>query len=392
MDYSPRKIDIKLLRQIVKATPPERPQEIRDSAQGLVLRHQPSGHASLYAVAGRGQRKQICKATDIVDDTLPQTLRWAINEARKFQGKAAAGELEPRALKQQIPTLRQFLTGGDKGRCFSEAVRPLEIQRLVAAFPDLLDRPLDKIVPLDLARWTRHRISAGMMPSSTLRMARMINSALERAVEWKIINANPISRQIRSKKSRIKIADIGLEAIEHRVRFLSDDEEQRLRAVLQRRRGYLQPAVLVSMHTGLRRGELAQLTWACIDFASKVITVKATTAKSGKARHVPMNDEVIELLRGWRSKDAQPTDFVFTTRRGMPITTTARVWKNLMREASITNFRWHDLRHVFASKLVMRGVDLYVVKELLGHSSIMHTQIYAHLMPGKHHDAVARLV
>src|SRR5262249_47923022 len=149
-------------------------------------------------------------------------------------------------------------TGGGHCRCFSEAVRPLEIQRLVTAFPDLLDRQLDKIVPLDLARWTRRRISGGIIPSSTLRMARMLNSALERAVEWKIINANPIARQIRSKKSRTKIADIGLEAIEHRVRFLSDDEEQRLRAALKRRRGYLQPAVLVSMHTGLRRGELGQ--------------------------------------------------------------------------------------------------------------------------------------
>src|SRR5262245_26772582 len=145
MDYRPRKINIKLLRQIVKAKPPKRPQEIRDKAQGLVLRHQPSGHASLYAVAGRGQRKQICKATDIVDDTRPQTLRWAINEARKFQGKAAAGELEPRVRQQQIPTLRQFLVCGGDCRSYSETVRPVEIERLVVAFPDLLDRQLDKI-------------------------------------------------------------------------------------------------------------------------------------------------------------------------------------------------------------------------------------------------------
>jgi len=91
MDYSPRKIDIKLLRTIVRAKPPEKPQEIRDRDQGLVLRHQPSGHAALYAVAGRGQRKQICKASDIVDETRKETLRWAVNEARKFQGLAAAG-------------------------------------------------------------------------------------------------------------------------------------------------------------------------------------------------------------------------------------------------------------------------------------------------------------
>jgi hypothetical protein len=217
MDYSPRKIDIKLLRQIVKAEPPATPKEIRDKAQGLVLRHQPSGHASLYAVAGRGQRKQLCTALDIVDDTKTQTLRWAVCEARKFQGKAAAGEVQPRGAKQQIPTLRHFLVGGGRGRCYGEAVKPIEIQRLVAAFRELLDQRLDLIVPLDLARWTKRKTQDGAKASNILRMVRMLHSALERATEWGIISANPIAGQIRSDKGRTKISDIGLEAIEHRV-------------------------------------------------------------------------------------------------------------------------------------------------------------------------------
>jgi integrase len=146
------------------------------------------------------------------------------------------------------------------------------------------------------------------------------------------------------------------------------------------------------MHTGLRQGELLRLTWGCIDFASKVITVKATTAKSGKSRHVPMNTQVIEILTEWKPQKVEPTDFVFTTPRGMAIASPQTAWENVLREAKIKNFTWHDLRHCFASRLVMRGVDLYVVKELLGHSSIVHTQIYAHLQPHKHHDAVARLV
>ena len=164
MDYSPRKIDIKLLRQIVKAKAPATPKEIRDRAQGLVLRHQPSGHASLYAVAGRGQRKQLCTALDIVDDTRKQTLRWAIYEARKFQGKAAAGELVP-VEKGKIPTLRQLIDGTVAGHRFRDTVAKGEPERILAAFDSILDRQLDKIAPLDLARYAKTQIEKGRKPA-----------------------------------------------------------------------------------------------------------------------------------------------------------------------------------------------------------------------------------
>ena len=171
MDYSPRTIDIKLLRQIVKAKPPATPKEIRDKAQGLVLRHQPSGHASLYAVAGRGQRKQICIALDIVDDTKTQTLRWAIYEARKFQGKAAAGELVP-AEKGKTPTLRQLIDGTVAGHKFRDTVAKGEPERILAAFDNILDRQLDKIAPLDLARYAKRLRRGANQHQSCAQLAR----------------------------------------------------------------------------------------------------------------------------------------------------------------------------------------------------------------------------
>ena len=297
-----------------------------------MLRHQPTGFVGLYAVAGRGQRKRICEARAIVDETRKETLRWAINEARKFQGKAAAGELELREAKQQIPTLRQFLIGGGQGRCYGEAVKSIEIQRLVAAFGYLLDRPLDMVAPLDLARWTKRKVQDCAKPSNILRMARMLHAALKKATEWEIIRVNPLVGQIKSVKGRNRVADIGLEAIEKRVRYLSAEEEKRLRAALRDRddrirtgrasvnewreaRGvdlkptfagrfvdYLEPAVLVSMHTGLRQGELLQLTWSCVDLNTKMITVKATTAKSGKVRHVPIARKTWCILTSWQGR------------------------------------------------------------------------------------------
>ena len=298
MDYGPRKIDIKLLRQIVKAKPPATPKEIRDRVQGLVLRHQPSGHASLYAVAGRGQRRQVCTALDIVDDTRPQTLRWAIYEARKFQGKAAAGELVP-VEKGTTPTLRQLIDGTVAGHRFRDTVAKGEPERILAAFASILDRQLDKIALLDLARYAKAQIDKGRKPASIERPVGSLHAALEKAVEWKLISSNPLHGVIRRKQGRLRLAEIVLQPIERRVRYLTPEEDKRLREALRdrdrRARDYLLPAVITSMMTGLRRGELFKLTWGDVDFRSGQITVRASTAKAGKTRHVPMNAEVIQL-------------------------------------------------------------------------------------------------
>jgi integrase len=394
MDYSPRKIDVKLLRQIVKADPPAAPKEIRDKAQGLVLRHQPSGHASLYAVAGRGQRKQLCTALDIVDATKPETLRWAIYEARKFQGKAAAGELVP-VDKGKTPTLRQFINGTVGGHKFRDTVAKGEPERILAAFDGILDRQLDKLTPLDLARYARKQIDKGRKPASIERPARNLHAALEKAVEWKLISSNPLHGVIRRKQGRLRLAEIVLQPIERHVRYLTPEEEQRLRDALrgrdQRARDYLLPAVITSMLTGLRRGELFKLTWGDVDFRTQQLTVRASTAKAGKKRHVPMNAEVMEILKAWKPDGASDKDFVFVTPTGMPIISPKKAFGALMRVAKISAFTWHDLRHTFASKLAMRGVDLLTVKELLGHGSVRMTEIYAHLQPHRHQAAVAML-
>jgi integrase len=145
------------------------------------------------------------------------------------------------------------------------------------------------------------------------------------------------------------------------------------------------------MLTGLRRGELFKLTWGDVDFRSEQLTVRASTAKAGKTRHVPMNAEVIETLKAWKPDGAGDKDFVFVTPTGMPIVSPKKAFAVLMRDAKTSDFTWHDLRHSFASKLAMRGVDLLTIKELLGHGSVKMTEVYAHLQPNRHQAAVAQL-
>ena len=93
-----------------------------------------------------------------------------------------------------------------------------------------------------------------------------------------------------------------------------------------------------------------------------------------------MNQEAVDTLRQWREQTGGE-GLVFTGLTGSAYNNTKRSWATLLGDAKIDNFRWHDLRHHFASSLVMRGVDLYTVSQLLGHSSVELTRRYAHLAP-----------
>lgn len=118
----------------------------------------------------------------------------------------------------------------------------------------------------------------------------------------------------------------------------------------------------------------------------KMLTVRGATAKTGDTRHVPLNDEALSLLKDWKM-DCTDSERVF------PVTTSVKTaWGALLERAAISRFRWHDLHHHFASRLVQAGVPLNIVRELLGHGSLTMTLRYAHLAPNQTREAVSRLV
>ena len=156
---------------------------------------------------------------------------------------------------------------------------------------------------------------------------------------------------------------------------------------------HLTPLVLLALNTGLRRGELLQLRWQDASPSAGRLTVRGAGAKSGQTRHVPLNSEAVRILENWMPANAQPQSFVFAGESGAdPIKGIKKAWAGLVKKAKVRVFRFHDLRHTFASKLVMAGVDLNTVRELLGHNDISMTLRYAHLAPEHKAAAVERLV
>jgi integrase len=137
------------------------------------------------------------------------------------------------------------------------------------------------------------------------------------------------------------------------------------------------------MNTGLRRGELLALRWESIDFNRQSLTVEGGTAKNRQTRHVPLNDGATRVLKRWHEQ-ATGGQRVFEARTGFKT-----AWVKLLKRAEITKFRWHDLRHHFASRLVQAGVPLNTVRDLLGHSSVAMSLRYAHLAPDQRREAVA---
>jgi integrase len=238
-----------------------------------------------------------------------------------------------------------------------------------------------------------------------------LRAMLSRAVEWGHLQAHPLRsvRALREDKAG-------------RLRYLLPAEETRLRAALKTRdhdrraereranewrrdRGYdpwpvfgeftdtLTPIVLMALNTGMRFGELTALRWADIDFPLALATVLGSSAKSGKTRHIPLNADVMDTLRAWEPGVPDGSRWVFPGRDGEGRLVDIKTgWMALLRKAEITQFRFHDLRHTFASKLVMASVDLNTVRELLGHADIKMTLRYAHLAPEHKAAAVAKLV
>ena len=201
-------------------------------------------------------------------------------------------------------------------------------------------------------------------PASVNRELAILSGIFRMAVDYHEITDNPC-RKVQS-----------LPENNQRTRHLSFEEEDRLFAKLTGEREYLRPLVTVAIYAGPRRGELLNLRWLNVDFGLNLINF--TETKTNRDRSVPMEPIVREALLEL-SEQAGNAEFVFTNpHTGTRFTDIKKSFSAACREAGITNFTFHDLRHTFGTRLADAGVDVVKIKELMGHASIVTTMRYIH--------------
>lgn len=382
--------------------PRDKPFEITDTRlPGFTLRVQPSGVRSYYVRLDAKRRVALGKVGELKPDE-------ARERCEKVLGNAAHG----RPLLEGVAgaaangiTLGEFID--QTYAPWAVANRPrssaYNLQRLRRCYAHWYARPLASITTHDIEQFGIRRLAAGKNPSTVRRDIAALAGVLTRAVKLGYVTANTARAVERPPIDRSP-----------NVRYLDKDEEARLRAALQERdeeaqearksanawrkeRGrellpelphygdHLTPAVLLSLNTGVRRGELLALRWTAVDLKAKQVTIEGATAKSAQTRHIPLNAEAVEALKRWKEQ-APDHERVF------PVDSVKTAYAALLERAKIVHFRWHDIRHHFASRLVQAGVPLNTVRELLGHGSMAMTVRYAHLAPDQKREAVARLV
>src|SRR5262249_50044502 len=146
---------------------------------------------------------------------------------------------------------------------------------------------------------------------------------------------------------------------------------------------FLAEKIILSVHTGPRRGSLFHPRWGHVDFLNRVLRIPRT--KSGRPHAVPLNGTVLTTLQALHTQRIPDCPFVFAhatgRKAGAPVQDVKNAFHTALEIAAITDFTWHDLRHTFASWLIMKGASLRSVAELLGHRGLRMVMRYAHLSP-----------
>jgi integrase len=233
--------------------------------------------------------------------------------------------------------------------------------------PFFKDSNLISISPKMISRYKVLRKGDGVKPATINRELAMLSKAFNLAVkEWEWAKDNPTSKVSKERENNA------------RDRWLTKDEEKRL---LDNSPEWVKQILIFSLNTGLRLGELSSLEWSRVNILNKAILINIT--KNGEQRTVPLNKSALSVLEKKLKVKSLKNDYVFLNRYGGKVNHNSlrNVFHKLLRRAGIDNFRPHDMRHTFATRMAQKGIDIYKISKLLGHKDIKMTQRYAHHCP-----------
>ena len=318
-----------------------------------------------YKFASDG--KNVYGSTGATDFKVAQQVY--ITERNKYIQRKASGKLAPLKLRDLLATyLKDYARVNKSSFARDESV----VEHLNGFFGE---KQAADITPRDLERYKatrRETVHAGKTISGATvnRELAILKTAFNKAIEWGLLETNPVEKvKFFSERDRA------------RIRYLSADEKTKLLAAVTPE---LRRFIIIALKTGMRFGEILALKWKDIDANANQLVIRKS--KSGRMRFVPLHPDVSEAL------DAMPRrgDHIFSDAKGGRYSRSCWIrtqFETALEQAGIQDFHIHDLRHTFASELVMKGADLKTVSELLGHGSTRMTERYSHLSP--HHKSLA---
>lgn len=334
---------------------------------GLFERPKASGvwHISYCDRAGKRHREKIGRRSEALEAYT--TRKREIREGRFLPPRSSGRSVSFRELARQMMEHNKLRLArrsyeGDLGK-LEQLIPMLGSMEAAAIGAPEIQQVLDKL-------------RARLNEASTNRYRSLLSSIFGYGLRMGLIRSNPVGQVKRFKEKP------------GRVRWLKDEEEKRLREAIRTKYPEREPEFDLALYTGMRRGEQFTLKWENVDLKNGSLTVNG---KSGR-RNVKVNSSAAAALGNLGSFYlGNQTPYV------CPETSsdTQRDWRRWFEDcitiARIPNFRWHDLRHTFASRLVMAGVPLLTVGALLGHKSYKMTERYAHLSQPHLTEAVEKI-
>ncbi len=253
--------------------------------------------------------------------------------------------------------------------------------------PHLGGIPMKNISHFHLEKLRKAMKDEGKAPQTIKHALCVIRHAYNKAFSWGLYNGtNPIKGfKMPSVKGN------------KRQRFLSFKEAKALLEELKKVSKQTHDEALVSLHCGLRFGEIASLKWADVDFENETLHIKDT--KGGEDRHVYITPQVKEMLIERVTPKARPTDLIFPDTKGNPKRAVSKAFFRAVERLGLNDgiedprdkVVFHTLRHTFASWLAIQGTPILTLKELMGHKSLSMTERYSHLMPDQKRAAIKGL-
>ena len=237
----------------------------------------------------------------------------------------------------------------------------ISLDHLVPFFGDYT---LSDVTPELISEYKTRRLRDGAKPATLNRELALSKHAFNIGLkEWGWCRENPFSKVKMERENNA------------RDRVLTYGEEE---VLLNACKKWLREIVTFALHTGARMGEILELTWKDVDLSRRVVVIRQ--GKTGHSKSIPLTPTAMEILKGRAGVRHLHSNLVFPSANGTRLSNRnlERAFTNALKKAKIENLRFHDLRHTFASRLVMAGKDLYVIQRLLGHREPRMVQRYVH--------------